>query len=67
MPTAMVVLAHPDPASFNHAVAEAIGSGLRTAGFDVRLHDLYGEGFDPLVRARTPGADLPSKIIRRLF
>ncbi len=48
---ASVVLAHPDPGSFNHAVAEAAAHGLEGAGYAVTLHDLYAEGFDPCLRA----------------
>jgi putative NADPH-quinone reductase len=46
-----VILAHPDPKSFNHAIAAAALDTLSTVGHDVRLHDLYAEGFDPIVLA----------------
>lgn len=42
-----VILAHPDLASFNHALADVVCDALATAGHDLVLHDLYGEGFDP--------------------
>lgn len=45
----MVVVAHPRPGSFVHALAEAVTSVLVDAGHDVRLHDLYTEGFDPVL------------------
>ncbi len=48
---ALVVLAHPSPASFNHAIAEAVCGQLRDSGHGVRFHDLYREGFDPLLTA----------------
>ncbi len=51
MSTALVVLAHPSPGSLNHAVAAAIERGFRDSGLDVRMHDLYQEGFDPLLSA----------------
>lgn len=41
----VVILAHPNPASFNHAVAERVVSTLRSGGHSVILHDLYAEGF----------------------
>ena len=44
-----VILAHPRPGSFNHAIAEAAASGLREAGHTVIVHDLYAEQFDPLL------------------
>src|SRR4051794_14655678 len=42
---AVVVLAHPDPHSFSHALAERACGALRDAGHEVVLHDLYAEGF----------------------
>ena len=45
---ALIVLAHPEPASTNGRLARAAADELREAGFDVDLDDLYAEGFDPL-------------------
>ena len=44
-----LILAHPDPASFNHAIADAANEELSRLGHEVRFHDLYAEGFDPLL------------------
>ncbi|SER94868.1 Putative NADPH-quinone reductase (modulator of drug activity B) [Streptomyces qinglanensis] len=44
-------LAHPRPGSFNHAVFDAVVDELRQHGCRVRAHDLYAEGFDPLLTA----------------
>jgi putative NADPH-quinone reductase len=46
-----LILAHPDKGSFNHAIAHAVAAYLSAHGHDVRFHDLYTEGFDPLLRA----------------
>ena len=43
-----IVLAHPEPASFNHALARAARESLETGGHEVRLDDLYANGFSPL-------------------
>jgi NAD(P)H dehydrogenase (quinone) len=43
-----VLLAHPRPGSFNHAIAENVVEALRAAGRVVNFHDLYAERFDPL-------------------
>ncbi len=51
----LVVLAHPDPSSFNHALAAAAVQAAREQGHAVVLHDLYGERFDPVL----PAAELP--------
>lgn len=48
---AVVVLAHPRPGSLNHALARAAAEALTGAGFEVHFHDLYGEGFDPILHA----------------
>lgn len=50
METALVILAHPRSGSLNHALAERIVHVLREGGVVVRFHDLYAEGFDPLLR-----------------
>ena len=44
-----VILAHPRPGSFNHAIAETVTATLRESGHRVAFHDLYGENFDPLL------------------
>jgi len=50
-----VILAHPDKGSFNHAIADAIVKALRKNGHNVSFHDLYEEGFEPLL----PSAEIP--------
>lgn len=47
----LIVLAHPDPASFNHVLAHSVRDALESSGHDVRLRDLYAEGFDPILPA----------------
>jgi NAD(P)H dehydrogenase (quinone) len=44
-----LILAHPDRASFNHAIAQAAVSALERNGHEVIFHDLYAEKFDPLL------------------
>lgn len=39
----LVVYAHPNPLSFNHALLESVAAGLKEAGHDVRVKDLYAE------------------------
>lgn len=46
-----LILAHPDPASFNHAIAHAAQNALQESGHCVLFHDLYREGFDPVLPA----------------
>ena len=44
-----VILAHPKEGSFNHAIAQAALDRLADNGHTVFFHDLYKEGFDPLL------------------
>ncbi len=43
----LVVLDHPDPASFSAAVAQRFIEGAQAAGHTTELADLNAEGFDP--------------------
>jgi NAD(P)H dehydrogenase (quinone) len=43
----LIVLAHPNPKSFNHAIARTAAESLRGNNHTVVLHDLYAEGFNP--------------------
>jgi NAD(P)H dehydrogenase (quinone) len=58
----MIVLAHPKPDSFNAALCAALCQGLKEAGHEADMADLYAEGFDPVLRGQeldTLGANLP--------
>ena len=54
----LVVLAHPEPGSFNHALAKAAADQLRGMGHEVILRDLYAEGFEAIL----PGPEMPSGV-----
>ena len=43
----LIVLAHPRPGSFNHAIADKVRQTLTESGHRVTLRDLCAEGFDP--------------------
>ena len=43
----LVVYAHPNPQSFNHAVLEAFTKGLKDGGHTSEVVDLYTSKFDP--------------------
>ncbi|MCU1361149.1 MAG: putative oxidoreductase [Ilumatobacteraceae bacterium] len=42
---AVLIVAHPDPGSYTHAIATRVAEGLIAAGHQVIVHDLYTEGF----------------------
>jgi len=48
----LVIVAHPSTASFNRAIADAVVQALQTCGHHVVFHDLYDEGFDPILTDR---------------
>ncbi len=62
----LIVYAHPNPSSFNHAILEHCSLGLQEAGHEVRVKDLYAENFDPVLRAEELAAlqagNIPAKI-----
>ncbi len=45
----LIVLAHPRPGSYNHAAAHRVAAALTRLGHRPLLHDLYAEGFDPVL------------------
>ena len=61
-----IILAHPNPDSLNHAIAEAARRVLTDKGYQVFYHDLYQEKFDPLIPAQEFPKDavLPDEVAR---
>jgi NAD(P)H dehydrogenase (quinone) len=55
----VVLVAHPNPKSFNHAIAEAAIAELKQNGHEVVFHDLHAEKFDPLL----PFEEIPMKAV----
>jgi NAD(P)H dehydrogenase (quinone) len=60
-----VIVAHPDPGSFNLGVANAYCEAARARGHEALLRDLYRLNFDPVLKAGEipqpdfePGADV---------
>ena len=45
----IIVLTHPDPNSFNHAIADTAINKLKRTGHEIIFHDLYMEKFDPIL------------------
>ncbi len=46
----LLVYCHPNPESFTAAVRVAAERGLAAGGHELRVADLYGENFDPVLR-----------------
>jgi NAD(P)H dehydrogenase (quinone) len=63
-----ILLAHPNSGSFNHAVCKAFVGGLKQAGADYEINDLYASGFNPLLAGEDfnqfeDGGVLPADIL----
>ncbi len=58
----LLILCHPSAASFNHSIKDAVLRGLARSGAEVRFHDLYAEGFDPVLRDLPENAGSPGTI-----
>jgi len=59
----LLILGHPKPNSFNHAIAELSIRVLKELGHEVLFHDLYQEHFDPILpadEANMPEEELPT-------
>jgi putative NADPH-quinone reductase len=48
---ALVILSHPQEESFSHKIADSLTTRLRNLNYQVILHDLYKENFDPILKA----------------
>ncbi|WP_440603021.1 NAD(P)H-dependent oxidoreductase [Bacillus sp. GB_SG_008] len=47
----LIVYAHPNPQSFNHAILETFQGQLQEKGHEVRVRDLYAINFNPVLAA----------------
>lgn len=47
--TVLLIVAHPGKESFNRAIADTVAQSLHDGGHTVLFHDLYEEGFDPML------------------
>ncbi|MDO0822474.1 NAD(P)H-dependent oxidoreductase [Desulfosporosinus nitroreducens] len=45
----LIILAHPNKGSFNHAISDVAAQSLKKNGHDVIFHDLYVEKFEPIL------------------
>jgi putative NADPH-quinone reductase len=57
MKNVLVLLAHPNPRSFNHAIAGAVVDTLKANGHVPWFHDLQAERFDPVTTAEELARD----------
>jgi NAD(P)H dehydrogenase (quinone) len=64
----LIVVAHPRPDSFTHALAEAYADELKQLGHQAEIRDLYAAGFDPVLQPSELGgagkADVQAEQVR---
>lgn len=60
----LILLGHPNPGSFNHAIAAAAARAVVAGGHTATIRDLHAEGFDPVLPAAELSRDavLPPRI-----
>jgi len=54
-----IILGHPSPGSFSHAIAGVVKEALERNGHEIYFHDLYKENFAPLLSAEEIPKDIP--------
>ena len=63
----LIVYAHPDPKSFNHAILEEFSKGLEHAGHDYEIDDLHAGKFNPVMGtqelAQFTGGQMPLDVL----
>jgi NAD(P)H dehydrogenase (quinone) len=57
MKKALIIYAHPNPKSLNHAILETVQQSLAQKRAETRLHDLYAMNFNPVLA----GAELANR------
>lgn len=61
-PKSLIIYAHPDSGSFNHAIKKTILAELQAIGHQVKIRDLYSLGFDPVLsRSELENYDFPHR------
>ncbi|PLX18079.1 MAG: NAD(P)H dehydrogenase [Candidatus Muiribacterium halophilum] len=48
----LIIYAHPNPKSFNHAILENLEKTLLDKGNSIKIRDLYSLGFNPILAAK---------------
>jgi len=67
-PRTLVVIAHPNPNSFNQAIKARLVAELEAQNHQVRVRDLYASGFDPVLsleelqRYDSQEGDVPAEV-----
>lgn len=49
---ALIIYAHPNPFSFNHAIRQEVEELLKQKGYSIKVSDLYNLDFDPVLKSQ---------------
>jgi NAD(P)H dehydrogenase (quinone) len=60
-----VILSHPNPSSYNHAIAKTAMDTLKEIGHNVVFHDHYAEKFNPVLGQTEMQTTLTDPVVRR--
>ena len=58
-----IIIAHPNPLSFNHALLKSFVDGAKTANHDVHIIDLYKDQFNPIISLDEMRGDISDPIV----
>ena len=58
-----IIIAHPNPHSFNHALLKSFVDGAKTANHDVHIIDLYKDQFNPIISLDEMRGDISDPIV----
>ena len=59
----LIIYAHPNPRSFNHAIKETVLETYRSRGDKAEVRDLYAMGFDPVLSGKELELGLKGKVV----
>jgi NAD(P)H dehydrogenase (quinone) len=62
----LIIYAHPNPESFNHAVLERVEKVLKGAGQSYEVRDLYALKFNPALDRNDLDLLLQGKIVKQV-
>lgn len=59
----LVIYAHPNPESFNHAILKTVTTELTAKNYEFKVRDLYALNFDPVLKPQDFEAQMTGKCL----
>ena len=60
-----IIISHPNPDSFCHALLNSFVEGAKTANHDVHIIDLYKDNFNPIISLEEAKGEISDPIIKQ--